>query len=453
MPLDPTLVQYVDTHLERFVRLLERFVAQPSVSAHGEGIEAMASLVEAALADAGLDVVRGATAGNPILLGTSEGASPRRVLFYNHYDVQPADPGDGWESPPWTPTRREGRLFGRGVADNKGNLAARIAAVHALRAVRGTLPAGVTFVVEGEEEIGSPHLPAFVADHRDRLAADGCIWETGGVDWEGAPLLTLGCKGVLVVELRARGANRDLHSSYGPIVPNPAWRLVWALASIKGPDERILVDGWEDDCIPPRERELALADALPDETAALLTNLGLPRFLDGLEGRALRRRLLFGCSATINGLSAGYAGPGVKTILPHEARAKLDFRLVPGQRPADLAAKLRRHLDAHGFDDIEILSADGEPAARSDPDAPFVRLVIDTAAAVYGRPPVISPTMTGAGPMAAFTDLLGLPVATSGCSHPDSRAHGPNENIRLDDFRQAILHAAAILDALPALPG
>lgn len=448
---DPAIAAYVDAHFGRFVHLLERLVSQPSVSAQGLGIDAAARLVMDEFAEAGLPARRFETEGSPIVVAQGDGASVCRVLFYDHYDVQPAEPIDGWSSPPWQPTRRDGRLWGRGVADNKGNLAARIAAISAIRAVRGSLPAGVTFLVEGEEEIGSPHLAAFVERERRLLDADGCIWETGGVDWSGAPLLTLGCKGLLAVELRVSGARRDLHSSFGPIVPNPAWRLIWALATIKGPDERIAIDGWEDEVIPPSARELALADALPDETADLAASLGLERFVDGLEDAALRRRLLFGSSGTINGIATGYTGEGVKTVLPNSARAKLDFRLVPGQRPADLAAKLRSHLDRHGFSDIEIAHADGEPAARTDPDAPFVQLVADAAAAVYSRSPVIAPTMTGAGPMAAFTKTLGLPVTTSGCSNPDSRAHAPDENIRLEDYRLAILHAVAILDALPGL--
>ncbi len=448
MSLDPAIANHVDAHLSHFVELLSRLVAQPSVSAQGIGITETVALVTTLLEDAGLTVERHATGGNPVLLAKAAGESPRRVLFYDHYDVQPPEPLELWESPPFEPTVRDGKLFGRGVSDNKGNLAARIAALLAFRAVRGTLPAGVTFLVEGEEEIGSPNLAPFVESHREDLRADGCIWETGGVDFAGAPIFTLGCKGMLCIELAASGAKTDLHSSLGTVVPNPAWRLVWALATIKDSKEDIHVPGWNEHTIPPSPAELALVDALPDDTAQQLVNLNLERFVLGLTGAAYRRRLLFGTSCTINGLIAGYTGPGIKTVLPNQARAKLDFRLVPGQQPDDLLRKLRAHLDDRGFADVQIEAGDGTPAARSDPDSPFIQTVLAAARDVYPVAPVVSPTMTGTGPMYLFTETLGLPVTSLGCSNPDSRNHAPNENIRLEDYRLAILHASALLDRL-----
>ncbi len=448
--MDPKLLSAIQRQNEQAISDLKRFVAQPSISAQGVGMTEAAQLTADLLASAGFEVQILPTEGPyPVVIGTQRGATDRTLLFYDHYDVQPPDPVDLWETPPFQPTIREGKLFGRGVSDNKANIISRLAAVRALRDAYGTLPISVKFIIEGEEEVGSPHLPSFVECHRDLLAADACIWESGAVDWDGAPQVVLGLKGILYVTLRVSSMARDAHSSTGTHLPNAAWRLIWAIASMKGPDERIQIDGFYDAVRQPTAAEIAAADRMPYDEVRTRQSYRIERFLLGLEGAELRRRILFEPVLNVCGLSAGYQGPGSKTVIPAEATAKLDFRLVPDQRPDDILKKLRAHLDQHGFGDIQIEAENhGENPARTPLDHPFARLVADAALEVYGRTAAIVPTMAGSGPMFSFTDTLGLPVASAGAGYPDSRAHAPNENIRLADFENAVKHVAVIIQKM-----
>jgi acetylornithine deacetylase/succinyl-diaminopimelate desuccinylase-like protein len=254
-------------------------------------------------------------------------------------------------------------------------------------------------------------------------------------------------RGICYVELRARTASVDAHSGIGgSIFPNAAWRLVWALNSLKGPDERIRIPGFYDDVRPATARDLELLAALPDQSADHLERYGLAGFLLGRTGGAeLERAAVFEPTCTICGLSSGYEGPGTKTVLPATAIAKVDFRLVPDQEPEDILAKLRSHLDRKGFDDIEIVHLGGEPPGRVDPDHPFLRLVVDAARGIYEREMLIVPMIGGSGPNHAFIEHLNLPIATAGISHPGARVHAPNENIRMDLFEKGIRHTARIM--------
>ncbi len=436
---------YVENHMTQTIARLQAFCRQPSIAAQGEGMAEMAALVRDTLAEIGAQAEIVPTEGYPVVVGRLDGARDKTLMFYNHYDVQPPDPLDLWDSPPFEPTIRGGRLYARGVADNKGNLVARLAAVEAWRAVRGELPLNILFVVEGEEEIGSPHLGRFAETHRDMLQADGCIWESGYKDTKGRLRILLGVKGILAVELRARGANRDLHSANAAIIEAPAWRLLWALNSLKGPDERIRIPGFYDDVRPPDERDRAMLAAWEYDEAGVLAEYGLDRFLLDLRGEALKEKLLFQPTCNICGFHTGYGGPGLKTVLPAEARAKLDFRLVPDQDPHDILNKLRAHLEAQGFGDIEVQAESPEFPARTDPDDPLVGAVVESARRVYGRDPVVQPLMAATGPMYELCQRWGLPAAGAGVGWFGSRGHSPNENIRLDDLQQGIEHIMALM--------
>jgi acetylornithine deacetylase/succinyl-diaminopimelate desuccinylase-like protein len=441
------VLAYIKAHMDETVTRLQTFCRQPSIAAQDLGMAEMAELVRATLAQAGAQVELLPSDGYPFVIGRFAGTSAKTLMFYNHYDVQPPDPLELWESPPFEPTIRDGYLYARGVADNKGNLVARLAAVEAWWAVRGALPLNVLFVVEGEEEIGSPNLGRFAEEHRDKLQADGCIWESGYRDTKGRLQILLGVKGILSVELRARGANRDLHSANAAIVESPAWRLLWALNSLKGPDERIRIPGFYDDVRPPCARDRAMLAAWDFDEAGELAEFGLERFVLGLSGEPLKEKLLFQPTCNICGFHTGYGGPGSKTVLPAEAVAKLDFRLVPEQNPHDLLAKLRAHLDAEGFGDIE-LHADGpEFPARTDPDDPLVGAVVESARQAYGTEPVVQPLMAATGPMYELCQRWDLPAAGAGVGWMGSRGHSPNENIRLDDLEKGIQHIALLMEA------
>ncbi len=442
---------YIDAHANEFITLLQSFCHQPSIAAQGVGMQEMAELVRSELASLGANPELVDTRGGyPVVYGTLAGSSARTLSFYNHYDVQPADPLDQWESDPWAAEVRDGRIWARGVADNKGNTVARIAAIRAWQAVRGELPLNVKFIVEGEEEIGSPHLYNFAEDHPEMCAADACIWEFGGRDIDGKPQIHLGLKGICYVELRATGARLDWHSSVATSVPNPAWRLVWALATLKDEDERVLIPGFYDNVLPPTDAELGVLARIPDTERERLDDLGIDGFLQGLSGVELAKRDYFQPTCTISGFVSGYTGQGSKTVLPGTAMAKIDMRLVANQDPFEIYRLLRKHLDDQGFEDIETeLLGPGFPA-RTRFDAPIAKVVADTFTELYGQEPVIYPTSAGSGPWHQVCSQFGIDACTAGVGHGRSQAHAPNENIYVDDFILGIKHIAAIMDRFAA---
>lgn len=453
--IDRTREAQMDAHIEAnfdyWMEQLGRLCAVPSISAQHAGIDECAELVATMLREQGFVAEVMATDGHPVVYGEGAGANERTMLFYLHYDVQPPEPLELWDSPPFELTRVGDRFVARGVTDDKGHIIARLAALAAARDAFGELPCRVKFVIEGEEEMGSPSIPAFIERNQDKLAADACVWEFGSVDFEGRPTQTLGMRGLCYVELSAETAALDAHSGLGgSIFPNAAWRLVWALNSLKGPDERIRIPGFYDNVLPASARDMEVLAAQPDESADVLAAYGLERFLNDLSGVELRRTAVFEPTCTINGLNSGYQGPGPKTVLPAKAMAKVDFRLVPNQTPEEIVEKLRAHLTAEGFGDIEVNLLGGVRPARVDPDHPFVKLTIDAATDVYGVQPIVEPIIGGSGPNYPFIHVLDLPVVSAGVGYPGGRAHAPNENIRRGDWMNGTRHTARILSRFAA---
>jgi len=437
----------IEASLDYWIDQLGRLCAQPSISAQQLGIGECAELVATMLREEGYAADILPTGGSPIVFGDSGPHDGRTLLFYNHYDVQPPEPIELWNSPPFALTRVGDHLYARGVSDDKGQLITRMAAAAAVRDVLGNLPCRVKFFVEGEEEVGSPNIPGAIDAHRELFAADGCVWEFGSVDYTGRPTQTLGMRGLSYVELSVDTASLDCHSGLGgSLIANAAWRLVWALSTIKGPDERIRIPGFYEKARPATPRDLEYLAGLPDESESFKATYGVAGFLKDMRGGLeLRRAAVFEPTATINGLTSGYQGPGAKTVLPAHASAKIDFRLIPDQEPDEIPALLRAHLDAEGFPDVEVRYLAGVRPARTDPDHPFVQMSIRAAEDVYGLPASVEPLTGGSGPLHPFIHVLGLPVVTSGCGHPQSRVHAPNENIRIPDFVNGIRHSARIL--------
>jgi len=431
---------YVDANGDRFLDGLKRVCAQPSIAAHGVGIRETAQLVLGMLKEIGADARLIEISGGPPVVYGELGDGQRTLIIYDHYDVQPPEPLEQWESEPFSPTVRNGFLYCRGVADNKGDLVARLQALEAYQATRGSIPLRIKFVFEGEEEMGSPHLAEFVGQNRHLLVgADGCLWEGGRKDMSGRPELYLGLKGILYVELRARGAAHDMHSSFAPLAPNPAWRLVWALNTLKDERERITIDGLMDYVRLPSSEGLELVEKIPFEDEKILEDLGISGFLGGVRGADAVRQLLYSPTCTICGMVAGYTGEGSKTVLPSEARVKLDFRLVPDLEPDLVLSLLRKHLDRRGFEDVEVALFSGEHPAKSPYEAPVVQAAIQATRIAYGQEPVVYPTMAGGGPMYPLSAALGIPAVSGlGVGHAQSRIHAPNENIRLEDYFQCI---------------
>jgi acetylornithine deacetylase/succinyl-diaminopimelate desuccinylase-like protein len=434
--------------LEESLNELARLCEIPSISAQGAGMRECAELVQDMLVARGFKTRIIATDGHPVVFGERTGRSDRTLLLYNHYDVQPPEPLELWETPPFEPSQRNGQMFARGVSDDKGHLQARLAAIDALLEVEGELPCNMKFVIEGEEETGSVHLPEFIRGHKEMLAADACLWEFGELDQNGVPIQHAGMRGICYVELSLQTASRDSHSGLsGSIFPNAAWRLIWALRSLKGSDELIRLPGFYDRVIPPTERDLELLERSPDPEDHYRELYGVKEFIKGLEGGLdLKREQVFVPTCTVCGLTAGYQGAGSKTVLPARASAKVDFRLVPDQQPDEVLKQLRAHLDEGGFDDVQIEWLGGGPPGRTDPDDPFLQMVVKTAEPVYGVPQLIKPLAGGSGPNHTFLHDLGVPVATAGIGYPGSNTHAPNENIVIENFVNGVRHSARILE-------
>lgn len=430
---------------------LTSYIRIPSVAAQNKGIsEAVNYVVQLIQEIGGESKVLDDLGGNPVVYGFfpagKNGAPNKTLLFYNHYDVQPAEPFNEWDTDPFQATEVDGKLYARGVADNKADLIVRLTAIKALYESEGGLPCNVKFLIEGEEEIGSPNLQPYLEKYTELFQADACIWEFGNKDEKERVCMVAGIKGMAYMELVSESAGIDLHSSLGAYVDNAAWRLVHALTSMKNEKNEILVEGFYEDVIPPTDDQIKTVKSLPFDEEALkeLHDLKRPLITKAL-GKDPREAMVFEPTMTICGLESGYYGEGSKTVLPKRAMAKVDCRLVPGQDPEKIVQCIRRHLDKNGFTDIKIHSLNGQHAYRSDFSHPFVAQVVETAKRAYGTEVVMAPNHAGTGPMYDIGNRLNLPIVSTGVGWANSKVHAPNESIRLDDFEQGIVHMTYLL--------
>jgi acetylornithine deacetylase/succinyl-diaminopimelate desuccinylase-like protein len=443
---------YLQGHPGEAQGLMERLCRQPSIAAQNLGLNETADLVQSLLDDAGFATrqlkVEGAP---PAVYGEQRGRSPFTLLLYNHYDVQPAVPLELWESPPFEPTVRDGKLFARGVCDNKGEIATRLAAIHALRAVDGELPITIRWIIEGEEEVGSPHFAAIAERYADLLRADAGLWEGTGFDIEDRPEIALGTKGMLYVQYEVEGTGIDAHSGEAPILPSAAWRLVEALASLRTPEGKSRIPGFYDDALPATEVQLEALANKPDEEEQLRQAFQVDQFLDGVTGMPLRERRAFEPTSNIAGLLSGYTEEGVKTVLPARAMAKMDFRLVPDQDPDDILAKLRAHLKAGGFEDVQVHKLGGAEPVVTPMEHPFVQRILEISERFAGKPPSVTPIVGGTLPLlGALRRYVGVPglMGPGNVSYWASGAHAPNEHVRLSDIDRAVRFNCYMFDAL-----
>lgn len=437
---------YVESEESRFVEELRELIRQPSISTQNKGVKECAELIRKMMERVGIEAQIIPTPGQPVVFGylCSPNAS-KTLLIYNHYDVQPAEPIEAWEFPPFEAALVEDRIVGRGATDSKGNLLSHLKAVEAFRATVGFAPVNIKFVFDGEEENGSPNLPEFFDQHREMLAADAALSFDGGFDASGRPRVQLGSSGLLYVELRATGPVRDLHSARARLVENPAWKLVWALNSMKGRDEKILIDGFYDDILPPTEAEIQVLQESGWDDQTHLDEYGVGRFLLGVTGVAAMRRLLFEPTCNIAGFKSGYLGEGKKTIVPSEASVKIDFRLVHKQNPKDILEKLRCHLDRNNLADIEVKVLGQVEPSRTPVQSKIAQALIAAARETYGLEPMVKPTGEASGRQAPwFASRLGIEGAASGVGPPKWRGHAPNEFITTGHFINGIKYAATI---------
>jgi acetylornithine deacetylase/succinyl-diaminopimelate desuccinylase-like protein len=420
--------------MDGLISELQTLIRQPSVSAKNEGIEECATLVKKILEKSGIksEILR---IGNvaPIVYGEikSKKNPNKTLMFYNHYDVQPAEPFDLWDDPPFSGKIKGNKIFGRGSSDDKGELITRIKAVEASLKTTGDVPCNIKFVIEGEEETGSAHIDQYLKKYKKKFACDGVIWEFGYVDSQNRPIIGLGMKGLLYVELSVKESLRDAHSSLAVLIKNPAWRLLEAVQTLRDPHGRILIKDWYKEVTPLSKTDLKIISQEPFDEQSFKKEFGIKSFIGNMHGLDAKKALVGGATCNIAGLLSGYTGNGAKTVLPGESLVKIDFRLVPKMDPKKQTLRLRKHLKSKGFGDVLIKVFHGEAAARTNPSEPFVSKVKEAADQSFGKS-ILNVSNAGTGPMHSFVKFLNAPCISVGSTYMFARIHSPNEFARID---------------------
>lgn len=437
---------YFENHAESLLSDLFRLLRQPSISGTGEGIRPCAEMTRELLEDVGIPARLVETGGHPLVFGTYDEGAPRTLLVYGHYDVMPAGNPDAWHTPPFEPVIRQNTIFCRGVADNKGQFFAHIAAVRALRDLKGQVGCNLRIVLEGEEEIGSPHLGEFFEHHRHELAADGAFTADALQHANGQPFILPGLKGGLTLELTCPGPRVPCHGAMADIVPNPLWRLLHALGELRSSDGTVRVPGFLDAVRPLSPRERELLEAAPNPIAEVRDLVGLPRLLPEAEEHfhIARTRPTFNLSY----IGDGEPGVGPRPTLPTEARAFLRINLVPDQDPRDIEKKVRQALDRGGYGDVRIAVRNATPPSYTDVDHPYIKFVTAIARQAFRREPLIYPRVIGSGPDHYFTKMLGLPSVWVPYAGAFSETHAPNENMTLTAIFEGMRHSALLFESM-----
>jgi acetylornithine deacetylase/succinyl-diaminopimelate desuccinylase-like protein len=428
-------------------RLID-YLRHRSISAQNVGIREVSTLLVEMLNALGLEAEAVQTKGHPFVLARHQ-VDPQKptILLYGHYDVQPPDPLELWESPPFEPTIRNGRIYARGAGDNKGQHFAQFLALEAHLQVHGTLPCNVIFLLEGEEEVGSPQIAEFVRDNRDRLKADLVVTADGPLHESGRSTLTYGVRGMTSFELRVRTAARDAHSgNYGGVMPNAIWTLVHLLATMKTPDGRIAIEGLHDPIVPPTPDEVAATKDLPLDLPVYMDKMGLKR-LDAPSDRPFWDRLMYHPTLTINGFHGVYGGPGSKSVLPSEAVAKCDIRLVEAMKPDQVMECVRAHVAKHA-PEVDVIFQGGMLPSKTPFDNPWGAVLQEAIAEARGETPLLYPCVGGSLPDYVFTKILGVPAFVIPYANADEANHAPNENLEVALFLKGIRTGAAVLDRL-----
>lgn len=451
----PEYASYIDRELPRFREELFDFLRIPSVSTrseHDEDTRRAAEWLRDKLVEAGLDAEVVSTPGHPIVLGEyrDAGEDAPTVLIYGHYDVQPPEPLELWDSPPFEPEVRDGRIYARGSADDKGQLFMHVKAMEAVLATEATLPVNVVVLAEGEEEVGSPSLLPYVERHRDRLACDAVVISDSGMYAPGQPSLLTSLRGLTYLEIRVRGPQGDLHSgAYGGAVVNPANALSRILASLHDESRAVAVPGFYDDVVPWDEEDRAAIRALDHDDEAFRSAIGAPA-LDGEAGYTTLERLWIRPTCDVCGLKSGYQGQGAKTVLPAEAVAKVSFRLVPEQ-DSDLIAELVeahvRNVAPRGVT-VSITRLHGGNPWRARVGGPMLEAAKRALAASFGKEPVLVGEGGSIPIVVDFERILEAPAVLVGFSLPGANLHAPNEWLPVDNFEKGIEALARLYEEL-----
>ena len=409
-----------DEVAQHYFEVLRTLISKRSIFAQQIGLKEVATYLGEIFTAAGAKVTVDDSYTAPFVIAKFISPNPdaKTIIFYNHYDTVPADGDQPWTSDPFTLSVHYGTMYGRGVDDDKGHITARLTAIRKYIRENGDLPVNITFIIEGAEESASTDLDKYLAKHKKHLrGADLLVWEQGTRNQQGELEISGGNKGIVTFDMVVKSADVDIHSSYGGVVESASWYLLNGLSSLRDKDGRILVDGLYDLIEEPNERELALIDRYANKTADDVTeiyNLQLPILKE--ERSQFLKRFYFEPAMNIEGLGTGYQGQGVKTILPAEARAKMEVRLVPG------------------LEKIELVFTLGEMSYRSDMSAPSILNVIDLAKRFYPEGVCVLPTTAGTGPMHTVFEALQVPMAAFGIGNANSRDHGGDENVKIADY-------------------
>jgi acetylornithine deacetylase/succinyl-diaminopimelate desuccinylase-like protein len=426
---------YVDKNFSGLVSDLQKLIRQPSVSAKNMGLEECSHLIVHMMKKSGIHTeILHVKKGVPSAIYgevKSKQNPGKTLLFYNHYDVQPEEPLELWDDKPFSGKIKGNKIFGRGSADDKGELVTRIKAVEAFLKTTEDVPCNIKFFIEGEEEIGSVHIEDYLKKYKTKLSCDAVIWEFGYVDEKDRPIISLGMKGLLYVELSKTESIRDTHSSLAVIIENPAWRLIDALKTLRDNDGKVLIKDWYNEVDEFTKQDLEIIASEPFDEASFKKEYGIRKFVGNKKGIATKKALVGEPTCNIAGFTSGYEGPGAKTVLPSKALVKIDFRLVPKMDPTKQLARLKAHLKENGFGDIQVTLIHGEAAARTKLSDPFVKTVKKAADDSFGKS-ILSVSSAGTGPMFSFVKFLHSPCIAVGSTYVFARIHSPNEFARID---------------------
>ncbi|MDX1388324.1 MAG: dipeptidase [Acidobacteriota bacterium] len=452
-----SVASYVRAHQDQYLDQLKELLSIPSVSTDPEragDVRRAAQWVHDRLKAAGCTRVKiHKTGKHPIVYGEWLGAPGKpTVLVYGHYDVQPVDPVGEWNTPPFTPTIKNGRIYARGASDDKGQFVTYANALEAHLAANGTCPVNVKFLIEGEEEIGSEHLEPFLAANKKLLACDAVAVSDTAMFSKTVPSITLGLRGLTYLQIDVRGTDRDLHSGvYGGAVVNPANALVEMLASLKDARGRVTIPGFYDKVRKLTRAERAEFARLPHSDTRYKKSIGAPQ-LFGEAGFSTLERVWARPSLDINGIWGGFQGEGAKTVIPAEAHAKISMRLVPDQTPAEITRKVQRHLKAIAPASVKVAvrSLHGGEAWIAPSDHPAVQAARRAVKRAFGKTPVFTREGGSIPIIFSFSQQLKVPCVLMGIGLNDDNLHAPNEKMDLDNFYRGNEAAAFLFEELGA---
>lgn len=444
------LYRHVDAHETELIEVLYPLLRKKSISytATVEEMTDCARLFQQMLQERGFSAEIYPSEGFPYVYGERlYSPDAPTVLIYGHYDVMPVEPVSAWRTPPFEPTIADRKIFCRGASDDKGQTMTYLLGYQVYRELFGEVPVNVKFIIDGEEEIGSPHLPAFVAEHKEMLHADFLLSSDSKIHESGRPVLFLGLKGMCSVDLTVQTGGKDLHSMYAPVAPSPVWRLITLLSTLKGEDGFVKLDHFYDKVAPLTPLDLEAIERIPFDPETMKKNLDIPGFVQNRTGDNFYYNYIFEPTCNIGYLSAGCAD-GVKDVIPHTATVRLDLNLVPNQTPEETLALLRQHLDRRGYQDVSITPCSMMTPYRSPLDSPCLPLLCDAVREVWGKEPVILPGIGGFGPNSNFTEQLGIPNIYIPYGALDNSNHAPNESLVIDGYLKGIKVFATILQKL-----